>query len=57
MKKVYAETGKYFYDISKIVLGLAVITPLIKGGDLSITALGISFAMFIAGAYLIKKGE
>jgi len=57
MKKVYAETGKYLYDISKITLGVAVITPLVKGGSMSIVALGISFAIFIAGAFLIKKGE
>ena len=57
MKKVYTETGKYLYDISKIVLGLAVITPLIKDESMSISALGISFAVFIVGAYFIKKGD
>ena len=50
MKKVYLETGKYLYDISKITLGVAVITPLVKGGN-------ISFIAFAIGAYLIKQGE
>lgn len=57
MKKVYTETGKYLYDISKITLGLAVITPLVKGGGVSIIALIASFVIFIAGAYFIHKGE
>jgi len=57
MKKVYTETGKYLYDISKITLGVAVITPLVKGGNISLVALGISFIAFAVGAYLIKKGE
>jgi len=57
MKKVYDETGKYLYDISKIVLGLAVITPLIKDENMSISALGIAFAVFLLGAFFIKKGE
>jgi len=57
MKKVYTETGKYLYDISKIVLGLAVITPLIKDESMSIIALGLSFVIFSLGAFFIKKGE
>ena len=57
MKKVYAETGKYLYDISKIVLGLAVITPLIKNESMSMIALGSSFVIFALGAFFIKKGE
>ena len=46
MKKVYEETGKYLYDISKIVLGVSVITPIFKGGDYSIPAIGVS-VMFL----------
>jgi len=57
MKKVFAETGKYLYDISKIILGLVVITPLLKDESISITALSISFGAFLVGAYFIKKGE
>ncbi len=57
MKKVYAETGKYLYDISKIVLGLAVITPLIKNESMSMIALVSSFVIFSLGAFFIKKGE
>lgn len=58
MKKVYEETGKYLYDISKIILGVAVITPIFKdGGGYSIIAISVSAISFIAGAYLLHKGD
>ena len=57
MKKVYTETGKYLYDISKIILGLAIITPLIRDEDISIYSLTIAGLVFLSGAFLIKKGE
>ena len=57
MKKVYEETGKYLYDISKIVLGVAVITPIFKGGSYSIIAICVSALSFIAGAFFLHKGE
>jgi hypothetical protein len=57
MKKVYTETGKYLYDISKITLGLAVITPLIKGGSVNTYAVLVSALLFLGGAILIHKGD
>jgi hypothetical protein len=33
MKKIYKETGKYLYDISKIILGVAIITLIFKDGE------------------------
>jgi hypothetical protein len=57
MKRVYEETGKYLYDISKIILGVAVITPVFKGGSYSVIAIGISALSFVVGAYFLHKGE
>ena len=57
MQKVYTETGKYLYDLSKITLGLAVITPLIKGGDVNAYAIFASALLFFSGAIFIHKGE
>ncbi|WP_324172110.1 DUF6722 family protein [Sulfurimonas sp.] len=57
MKKLYTETGKYLYDISKIILGLAIITPMIKDEQISILAILIVLIVFSVGAVLIKKGE
>ena len=36
MQDFLKETGKYLYDISKIVLGIGIVTPLIKGSEISI---------------------
>jgi len=33
MKELLKELGKYFFDISKIVLAIAVLTPLVKSGS------------------------
>jgi hypothetical protein len=57
IKKVYKETGKYLYDISKIIVGIAVITPIFKGGNYSIVAIASSAIVFIIGAYLLNKGD
>jgi hypothetical protein len=57
MKKVYEETGKYLYDISKIILGVAVITPIFKNDSLSVVAIVVSALVFITGAYFLHKGD
>ena len=55
MRKVYEETGKYLFDISKIILGIAVITPIFKGGNYSIPAIGVSLVAYIIGAYFLHN--
>jgi hypothetical protein len=57
MKKIYEETGKYLYDVSKIILGVAVITPVFKDESFSIIAVAVSAIAFVSGAYLFHKGE
>lgn len=57
MKKLYFETGKYLYDISKIVLALAVITPFIKDESINVISLMIAPIIFVVGAILIKRSE
>jgi len=56
MKDLLKETGKYLYDISKIILGVAIVTPLVKGGSVSVAGIFIASAAFAACAYLIPKG-
>ena len=46
MNNLLKETGKYLYDISKIVLGLAVVTPLIKDRSVSIGAILTALVIF-----------
>lgn len=56
MKDLFKEIGKYLFDISKIVLGLAIVTPLVKDGNLSIYPILISLLLFSSGATLIYLG-
>jgi len=57
MKDLFKETGKYLYDISKIVLGLAVVTPLIKDEPVSIGDILTALVIFSTGAVMIYKGN
>lgn len=56
MKDLLKETGKYLYDVSKIILGVAIVTPLVKGGSISFVGLLVAAVAFGTGAYLIHKG-
>ncbi len=56
MKDLLKEIGKYFFDISKIVLAVAVLTPLVKDGSYNIYAIGGASMLFILGSYITYKG-
>ena len=56
MKDLLKELGKYFFDISKIVLAIAVLTPLVKSGSYNYYAIGGAGVLFILGAYITYKG-
>lgn len=56
LKELFKEIGKYLFDISKIVLGLAIVTPLVKEGSLSVYPIFISLLLFSSGATLIYLG-
>jgi len=56
MNDFLKETGKYLYDISKIVLGLGIITPLIKNEEIAIFPIVVSLGLFLTGALMIYKG-
>jgi len=56
MKDLLKELGKYFFDISKIVLAIAVLTPLVKSGCYNYYAIGGAGILFILGAYITYKG-
>lgn len=56
MKDFLKETGKYLYDVSKILLGMAILTPLLKDGTIAYVAIAVSFGAFAVGAVLIYKG-
>ena len=56
MRHVLKKVGKYFFDISKIVLAVAVITPVVKGSKVSVSALFFAGFLFVAGTVFAYKG-
>lgn len=56
MKELFKEIGKYLFDISKIVLGLAIVTPLVREGSLSAYPIFIALLLFGGGATLVYLG-
>ena len=55
-KETLKELGKYFLDISKILLALTLITPFMKQGDFSLIAVLITLVLFAVGVVLTNKG-
>jgi len=55
-KETIKEIGKYFLDGSKIVLALAMITPLVKNESVPFIVI-VSFIILVgSGIYLTNKG-
>ncbi|WP_164930898.1 DUF6722 family protein [Aquifex aeolicus] len=59
-RETLKETGKLFYDLSKISAGLGLLLPFLKGENVSIfsalIALFSSLVFFVIGLILINKG-
>jgi len=55
-KETIKEMGKYLLDISKILLALAMITPLMKGGSVSFITIVLFAVLFVSGTHLTNKG-
>ena len=55
-KDTLKELGKYFLDISKILLALTLITPFMKQGDISMIAVLLTLVLFAVGVTLTDKG-
>ena len=56
MKHLLKELGKYFFDISKIILAVTVIAPVAKNTQVSIAALFLASLLFLVGATLTYRG-
>ena len=56
MKHLFKEIGKYFFDLSKIILAIAVITPIVKGVNVTIGPLAIAGLLFAVGAMFTYTG-
>ena len=56
MRDLLKEVGKYFYDISKITFAVAVVTPFVKEGNVSVYMGIVVSGSFLLGTYIIYKG-
>lgn len=59
-REALKETGKLFYDLSKISVGLGLLLPFFKGENVTastaILALTSALVFFVVGIILINKG-
>jgi len=55
-KEAIKEVGKLFFDVAKIVFAVAIVTPLVKGGEVELIPLFFVAEVILIGLYLINKG-
>jgi hypothetical protein len=55
-KETIKEIGKYFLDISKIFIALAIVSPFIKMGEVSLFAFIVTLGLLVLGLYYTNKG-
>jgi len=55
-KEAIKEVGKLFFDVAKIVFAVAIVTPLVKGGEVEVIPLFFVVEVVLIGLYLINKG-
>lgn len=55
-KETIKELGKYLLDISKILIALTLITPLMKDENYSLVAIFLVVIIALSGIYLTNKG-
>jgi len=56
MRKIYEETGKYFYDVSKVVLAIGGLTPFFNGGKFSFSVVFVAGLLWASGTYIYYLG-
>ncbi|RLA62448.1 MAG: hypothetical protein DRQ78_08045 [Epsilonproteobacteria bacterium] len=55
-KETLKELGKYFLDISKILIALTLISPIMKDASFSFGAISVIIILWGVGMYLTNKG-
>ncbi len=55
-KETLKELGKFTLDLSKIIIAIAVVTPLVKESDFHIAPLLMGISTAIIGLYITNKG-
>lgn len=55
-KETIKESGKILFDIAKLVIAVAIITPLVKDEAIGVFPFLFAFLLMIPGIYLFDKG-
>jgi hypothetical protein len=55
-RETLKEIGKYHLDISKILAGLSIVSPIIKDESVSLYAFGFVGVVVVIGFIFINKG-
>ncbi|NKQ40252.1 MAG: hypothetical protein HF962_01620 [Sulfurovum sp.] len=55
-KETLKELGKYFLDVSKILIALTLISPIMKDTSFSFGAILVIMVLWGVGMYLTNKG-
>ncbi|MDD2651647.1 MAG: hypothetical protein PHX44_01185 [Sulfurimonas sp.] len=55
-KETHKEIGKYFLDISKILIALALVPPMLKNEPISFLAVGLILVLIGIGIVFTNKG-
>ena len=55
-KETIKEAGKLLLDFTKIIVAIAIITPLVKSGRMAIAPFIFAAITAASGLYLIDKG-
>ena len=55
-RETIKEAGKLLLDFTKIIVAIAIITPLVKSGETEIAPFIFAAISALSGLYLINKG-
>ena len=55
-KETIKEIGRLFIDLAKIIFAIAILAPLVKGGNFQIIVIVFASLTAIGGIYLTNKG-
>lgn len=55
-KETIKEIGKSCFDIAKLIIAVAIITPLVKSENIGATPFIIALFIALMGVYLFNKG-
>ena len=55
-KETIKEIGKLFIDLAKIIFAIAILAPLVKGGNFQFITIVPAILTVIFGVYITNKG-